>query len=678
MNVSKKKRFKIYVVLSVAVFITNVIMMTATYMVSSKQLTRNVTEVIYDSFKTTLYDRMTLLDFDIDEAEAYLTAYSRAGEIKALLKDPTNPELQAAAQKYTETFSADKPKEVLEGVYASEWNSHVLAHTTAAVVGITTRTGDGLKQLQDDMLAADGVLNYGIIISPASKQQIISMYRAVLDEDGQPIGLVGGGIFTAGIKATLSGLPNHGYETMKYYLIDNQSKKFIFHPDETLINTELEEGTLLTLINEGSSEEVLQRDGLFIAQKQFEDKPWTFVIVADESEVLANVRAERISLVCMCVGIEAFMAIAVFLLIRYLMNPISVIKDKLLAMAEGDIRDDAKMEKYRHRISDLGMIAEATNHLEETLRGIVTSMSDCSTELDTKASELKSNSEQLVQFALDNTAIAEELTASFESVTSATVNINDAIEDIKGAMKTTLAVIDESSDSSNDMMRSATEMRDDANQAYADNRAKLEEAKQKVVLALESLSSLSKINEMANSIMAITDQTNLLSLNASIEAARAGEAGKGFAVVASEIKSLADSSTDTVKSIQQLCVEANKSIQTVNDCLNDMIEFVERDVLSSFENFATRSDKYTEAVTTIQNSIGVVNTCVGDLNTSVTQISESLSNVVTATQESDNAIRDIAERNEKTAVIAEQTSTQATENDNLASQLNSIIKQFRV
>ena len=64
-----------------------------------------------------------------------------------LLRDPQNPDAFAKAQSFTEQFSADR--ESLDGIYIGEWNTHVLAHTNLAVVGITTREGEKLTEIQN-------------------------------------------------------------------------------------------------------------------------------------------------------------------------------------------------------------------------------------------------------------------------------------------------------------------------------------------------------------------------------------------------------------------------------------------------------------------------------------------------------------------------------------------------
>ena len=183
-----KQKKKVAYRITLYIMTLQIVIFVMLYIFMSKTITGNIRENTVESMKTIVDDRSQIIESYVRKAEGYLTAYSRAGEIADLLADPSNPDAVAAAQRYTEMFSGDIER--LEGIYVSEWNTHVLAHTNKDVVGITTREGESLKALQDSMMSADGVYNAGFIFSPASEKQIVSMYRACLDENGKPIGLV--------------------------------------------------------------------------------------------------------------------------------------------------------------------------------------------------------------------------------------------------------------------------------------------------------------------------------------------------------------------------------------------------------------------------------------------------------------------------------------------------------
>ncbi len=139
----------------------------------------------------------------VENQEIMLNSFSNASEVIDLLKDPDNLEKQAAAQDYTEKYYSKLKN--WEGLYIGEWNTHVIAHSNPDIVGMTTRQGEQLKQLQDKMLENDGIYNAGMIVSPASQKLVLSIYCPVYDDiSNEIIGYVGGGPYAEELEVLIS------------------------------------------------------------------------------------------------------------------------------------------------------------------------------------------------------------------------------------------------------------------------------------------------------------------------------------------------------------------------------------------------------------------------------------------------------------------------------------------
>lgn len=190
---------------------------------------------------TLAMERSQIIKNYIDNAERTLSEYSHADQIMQVLQNPDNSACVQAAQNYTDAFSKDIDN--LEGIYVSKWTTEVLAHTNPDTKGKVIRTMDGignksLDALQKALLqAGDSVYNTGIIISPVSKNQIVSLYKAIY-RNGEPIGLVGMGVCTNNLVETLDLLSANGNENFKYNMIDVSTHKYIFSNERDVLTTD--------------------------------------------------------------------------------------------------------------------------------------------------------------------------------------------------------------------------------------------------------------------------------------------------------------------------------------------------------------------------------------------------------------------------------------------------------
>ncbi|WP_374045949.1 methyl-accepting chemotaxis protein [Pseudomonas putida] len=172
-----------------------------------------------------------------------------------------------------------------------------------------------------------------------------------------------------------------------------------------------------------------------------------------------------------------------------------------------------------------------------------------------------------------------------------------------------------------------------------------------------------RIGSILDVIKSVSEQTNLLALNAAIEAARAGEAGRGFAVVADEVRGLAKRTSTATEEIGQLI-----------DSLHNGTDEVTR-LLDSSKNLTEQSVELSRRAGHALSQIADTVSSIQGMNQQIATASEEQSVVAEQINRSVINVRDVSDQ---TSAASEQTAASSGELEQLGQQLRGMVGRFSI
>ena len=373
-----------------------------------------------------------------------------------------------------------------------------------------------------------------------------------------------------------------------------------------------------------------------------------------------------ISFVIGAILLGAFVA---FIIARGISKPVSDMAFVAQEISKGDIQHVIEFDSK----DEIGALASAFRQLIDYMKELATAAetiaaNDLRVEIEPKSerdvlgNSFKMMVENLSSVIRETTENADQLVSAATEIASASEQMSrgvndqsDQVNQVSTAIEEMTATIVESSKNAgeaNEASKSSSESATSGGQLVNDTIQGMQKISEVVRESAESIAKLAtsadQIGEIIGVIDDISDQTNLLALNAAIEAARAGEHGRGFAVVADEVRKLAERTgkatgeiSDMVKGIQQETVTA----------------------VSSMEAGTQEVDKGRELADKAGNSLNEI------VNVSQ-QIMDMIGQMSTATEEQSAAAEQISKNIERISSVTKETATGAEQSAAAAEQLN--------
>ncbi|MCI4663345.1 MAG: methyl-accepting chemotaxis protein [Neomegalonema sp.] len=263
------------------------------------------------------------------------------------------------------------------------------------------------------------------------------------------------------------------------------------------------------------------------------------------------------------------------------LQTINTAVDEALALADvasgGDLTARANGRYHGH--------ADA---LTAALNGLLGGLSELAGALQTAVEQTESRSSRMAQVAADLTSRSRNQLTAFETVQAEFKDICSGLDKVNSGAETSRAAIE------------TTVVAAEA------GRERISEA----VTAISRVASSSKeIGDVVELIASISQQSQLLSVNASVEAARAGEAGLGFGIVASEMGSLAARTNDAAKKIDNIAKGAARDVAEGAKLVSSAVEAIDRietgaaSAASASANILTATAEETDRLGRCQDTI---------------------------------------------------------------------------
>jgi len=343
---------------------------------------------------------------------------------------------------------------------------------------------------------------------------------------------------------------------------------------------------------------------------------WYLGVAIDRDAAFANVASFGVTAILfMLAGVAAVVLLFTWLL-RILLRPMHRLNAAVKDMAEGE--GDLTYRLPVETNDEFGELSRSMNHFLEKIHRAISEVNEAALMVETNVRDMTDATKRSL-------AVSDQQSARTNAVAAA---INE--------LSASSSEIAENASSASAQASHGTKMSAAGRHALQANIQSITELSERMEASGAAIAKLDdntkNIEQILAVIKGVTEQTNLLALNAAIEAARAGEAGRGFAVVADEVRDLARRTQESATEIENMI---------------EMLQAGTQDVVSVIEQSRTTSEACVTTAHDAETHMQDVDTAIAEMDSVNHSVASATEQQTTVIKTLDNDIHDISELNEQ-------------------------------